>query len=221
VSFEGDERDDAIYVQTLRTGTRERVSARPNSVNGAPSFSPDGRSLVLTQSRDGNLDIYTLDLTAPGGALRQITTSDRIDTEGVFSPDGRSIFFNSDRSGNPQIYRAPKEPNGRAERVTREGSNARPRVSPDGRQLAVEYGQSGSFRIALVDIQTGVVRILTQGNLDESPSFAPNGAQIIYSAKRNGREVLAMVTTDGFIRADIRSVEGEVREPVWGPYPRP
>jgi TolB protein len=221
VSFEGDERDDAIYVQTLRTGTRERVSARPNSVNGAPSFSPDGRSLVLTQSRDGNLDIYTLDLTAPGGALRQITTSDRIDTEGVFSPDGRSIFFNSDRSGNPQIYRAPNEPNGRAERVTREGSNARPRVSPDGRQLAVEYGQSGSFRIALVDIQTGVVRILTQGNLDESPSFAPNGAQIIYSAKRNGREVLAMVTTDGFIRADIRSVEGEVREPVWGPYPRP
>jgi TolB protein len=129
VSFEGDERDDAIYVQTLRTGNRERVSSRPNSVNGAPSFSPDGRTLVLTQSRDGNLDIYTLDLTTPGAAPRQITNSDRIDTEGVFSPDGRFIYFNSDRSGNPQIYRVPNAPNAQAERITREArSTARCRV---------------------------------------------------------------------------------------------
>jgi TolB protein len=80
-------------------------------------------------------------------------------------------------------------------------SRARP-----GRQLAVEYGESGNFRIALIDIQTGAARILTQGTLDESPSFAPNGAQIIYAAKRSGRDVLATVTTDGFIRADIRAV---------------
>src|SRR5690606_311784 len=200
---------------------RERVAARPNSVNGAPSFSPDGRTLVLTQSPDGHSDIFTLDLSTPGSEPRRITSSDRIDTEGVFAPDGRFIYFTSDRSGNPQIYRSPNAPNAQAERITREGSNARPRVSPDGRQLAVEFGQSGSFRIALVDIQTGVARVLTQGNLDESPSFAPNGAQIIYAAKRNGRDVLATVTTDGAIRADIRSVEGEVREPVWGPYPRP
>lgn len=221
VSFEGDEREDAIYVQTLRTGNRERVAARPNSVNGAPSFSPDGRTLVLTQSPDGHSDIFTLDLTTPGAMPRRITTSDRIDTEGVFSPDGRFIYFTSDRSGNPQIYRVPNAPNAQAERVTREGSNSRPRVSPDGRQLAVVNGEGGSFRIGLVDVATGTMRILTRGSLDESPSFAPNGAQIIYAAKRNGRDVLATVTTDGFIRADIRAVEGEVREPVWGPYPRP
>src|SRR5690606_38817890 len=166
VSFEGNQ--PAIYVQTLRTGNRERVAARVSSVNGAPSFSPDGRTLVLTQSPGGNLDIFTLDLSTPGSEPRRITTSDRIDTEGVFAPDGRSIYFTSDRAGNPQIYRVPNEPNAQAERITREGSIARPRVSPDGRQLAVEFGQGGNFRIALVDIQTGVPRILTQGNLDES-----------------------------------------------------
>jgi TolB protein len=60
VSFE--DQHSAIYVQTVATGTRERVSARAG-INGAPTFSPDGRTLALTLSRDdGNLDIYTLDL---------------------------------------------------------------------------------------------------------------------------------------------------------------
>ena len=59
VSFEGE--NSAVYVQTLRTGTRDRVSSR-EGVNSAPAFSPDGRRLALTLSRDGNLDIYTIDL---------------------------------------------------------------------------------------------------------------------------------------------------------------
>jgi Tol biopolymer transport system component len=33
--------------------------------------------------------------------------------------------------------------------------------------------------------------------------------------------VLASVTTDGRIQQEIASVAGDVREPVWGPYPRP
>src|SRR5262245_5902393 len=59
VSFEGGV--SGVYIQTLRTGTRERVSARAG-VNSAPTFSPDGRMLALVLSRDtGNLDIHTLD----------------------------------------------------------------------------------------------------------------------------------------------------------------
>ena len=136
VSFEGDQ--SAVYVQTLRTGTRDRVSARAG-VNSSPVFSPDGRMLALTLSRDqGNLDVYTLDLTTQ--VLRQLTNDAGIDTEAVWSPDSRTIYFTSDRSGSPQIYRVAAEPGGRAERVTFEGSySARPRVSPDGKQLAVVY----------------------------------------------------------------------------------
>jgi TolB protein len=62
VSFEGGV--SGVYVQTLRSGTRERVSARAG-VNSAPAFSPDGRTLALVLSRDtGNLDIHSLDLGA-------------------------------------------------------------------------------------------------------------------------------------------------------------
>ena len=60
VSFESNK--SAIYIQELSTGQRSRVSAR-EGVNGAPAFSPDGRKLALTLSRDaGNLDIYVLNL---------------------------------------------------------------------------------------------------------------------------------------------------------------
>jgi TolB protein len=113
-------------------------------------------------------------------------------------------------------------PGGRAERVTFEGIySARPRISPDGKQIAIAYGQNNTYRIGTVDIASGVLQILTGGRLDESPSFAPNGAQIIYATREGNRGVLASVSTDGRIRQEIASVAGDVREPVWGPYPRP
>jgi TolB protein len=218
VSFEGDV--SQVFVQTLRTGTRERVSARAG-VNSSPAFSPDGRLLSLTLSRDqGNLDVFTLDLATQ--VLRQLTTDAAIDTEATWSPDGRQIYFTSDRAGGPQVYRVGAEPGARAERVTYEGIyNARPRISPDGKQIAVVYGQNNTYRIGVVDTANGVLQLLTNGRLDESPSFAPNGAQIIYATRDRGRGVLASVTTDGRIQQEIASVAGDVREPVWGPYPRP
>jgi TolB protein len=94
-------------------------------------------------------------------------------------------------------------------------------LSPDGKTIAVVYGQSNTYRIGAVDAANGNLRILTTGKLDESPSFAPNGAQIIYATRENGRGVLASVSTDGLIQTQIASVAGDVREPVWGPFPRP
>jgi TolB protein len=219
VSFEGNQ--SAVYVQTLRTGTRDRISARPG-VNGSPAFSPDGRTLALTLSRDeGNLDVYTLDVATQ--VLRRITESPAIDTEATWSADGRFLYFTSDRAGNPQVYRAPAEPNGRAERVTYEGrQNMRPRMSPESGLLAVVNRDiNGNDRIATVNPETGVTIVLSSGRLDESPSFAPNGAMIIYATREGGQGVLAAVSTDGRVQQQIASVAGEVREPVWSPYPLP
>jgi TolB protein len=219
VSFEGEQ--SAIFVQTLRTGTRQRVSARAG-VNNAPVFSPDGRMLALTLSlTEGNLDIYTLDLT--NQVLRRITDHSAIDTEPEWSPNGDVIYFTSGRLGNPQVYSVPSEPGGRVRRVTYEGTyNARPRISPDGSTLTVVTEVGGQYRIATVNPDTGLlIQVLTRGTLDESPSYAPNGAQVIYATMLNGRGVLATVSTDGRVQREIASTAGFVREPVWSPYPRP
>lgn len=217
VSFEGNQ--SAIYVQTLRTGTRDRVSARAG-INGAPVFSPDGRILALTLSQDqGNPDIYMLDVA--GQVLTRLTRNVAIDTEPAWAPDGQSIYFTSDRSGGPQIYRVETYLGAEVERVTYEGSyNARARVSPDGTQLAVVHRVQSNYRIAVVDADTGLTQVLSNGRLDESPSFAPNGAQIIYATQEGDAGVLSSVSTDGRIHRQIASVAGDVREPAWSPFPR-
>ncbi|HYM34540.1 MAG TPA: Tol-Pal system protein TolB, partial [Steroidobacteraceae bacterium] len=106
-------------------------------------------------------------------------------------------------------------------RVTFEGSyNARPRLSPDGKRLAVVHLDGGNFRIATVDLASKAVQVLSQGHQDESPSFAPNGSTIIYATQDRGRGVLATVSIDGRVTQRLAASSGDVREPVWSPFPK-
>ena len=216
VSFEG--RLPTVYVQELKTGERRRVSARAG-VNQAPAWSPDGKKLALTLStRDGNLDIYTLDLASQ--ALTRITDDPGIDTEPQWSNDGRSLYFTSDRAGGPQIYRVGIQPGDKPRRLTFQNSyNARPRLSPDESQLAFVTQEEGAYRIATMDLRgRGDVQVLTRGRFDVSPSYAPNGAEIIYASRDRGRGVLALVSADGRVQERLVSSEGEVQEPAWSPF---
>jgi TolB protein len=215
VSFEN--RRSEIYVQDLRSGSRKRVSARPG-VNGAPAWSPDGRQLAVSLSRqDGNLDIYTLGLDSQ--MLTRLTSGAAIDTEPAWSLDGQQVYYTSDATGGPQVYRVPAL-GGASQRVTFEGSyNARPRLSPDGKQLAVVHNDRGNYRIALVDLARSSTQVLSDGRLDESPGFAPNGETLIYATREGKRGVLATVSANGRIKQRLSAVEGDVREPAWSPFP--
>ncbi len=216
VSFE--DRLPSVYVQFLKTGERRRVSARAG-VNQAPAWSPDGKKLALTLStRDGNLDVYTLDLTTQ--ALTRITDDPGIDTEPQWSKDGQSLYFTSDRAGGPQIYRVGIQPGDKPRRLTFQGAyNARPRLSPDESQLAFVTQEDGGYRIATMDLRgRGDVQVLTKGSFDVSPSYAPNGAVIIYASRDRGRGVLALVSSDGRVQERLVSSDGEVQEPAWSPF---
>ena len=207
----------AVYVQTLTTGTQVQVSAK-SGINGAPAYPPDGTQLALALSRrDGNVDVYVL--TLANQDLKRITDDPAIDTEPAWSADGRSLYFTSDRAGGPQVYQVGLEPGARAKRVTFDGGyNARPRVSPDNRQLAVVTLDRGAYRIAGVDLKQGGIQVLSGGQLDESPSFAPNGADILYTSRVGGRDTLAIVSSDGRIQQRIAASAGELREAAWSPF---
>lgn len=212
VSFENNRSE--VYVQNVANGTRERVSAFPG-INGAPAWSPDGNRLALTLSRDGNPDIYVLKLN--DRTLSRLTDNGAIDTEATWSPDGKSLVFTSDRGGQPQLYRVAAT-GGRAQRLTFEGEyNAGASFSPDGKRLALVHGQGGRYRVAVLELESGLLRVVSDGSLDEGPSFAPNGSMILYASQYRGKGVLAAVSVDGRVRQRLVLQEGDVREPAWSP----
>ncbi|MBI3188965.1 MAG: Tol-Pal system beta propeller repeat protein TolB [Gammaproteobacteria bacterium] len=214
VSFE--HRRSEIFIQNLQTGQRDVVS-KSEGINGAPVWSPDGRQLALTLTSGDNPDIYVLDITSK--KLQQVTRHWSIDTEPSWMPDGREIVFTSSRSGKPQLYRVNVNQGDRPQRITFDGDyNANARISPDGKSLAFVQGSGNVFKIATLDLQTGFVQPVTDGALDESPSFAPNGSMILYATQADRRGVLAAVSTDGRFRQRLVLSEGDVREPTWGPY---
>lgn len=217
VSFE--EGRSVVYLQDVATGKREAV-ARFKGLNSAPSWAPDGRHLALTLSRDGNPEIYILDLRSQ--ALTRVTHNIAIDTEPAWAPDGRSLVFTSDRGGKPQIYRVALNnfrPQGRPKRLTFEGLyNARASFSPDGSKLVMINGDGNQFRIAVMELGTGTVRVLTDSRYDESPSFAPNGSMILFATERNFRGVLEAVSVDGRAHQRLGTSQGDVREPAWSPF---
>ncbi|NNF51436.1 MAG: Tol-Pal system beta propeller repeat protein TolB [Gammaproteobacteria bacterium] len=214
VSFENERSE--IYIQTLATGERQLAGSWPG-VNGAPAFSPDGRRLALTLSRGtGNLDIFVLNLVS--GRLTQVTWHAAIDTEPEWAPDGRRLYFTSDRGGGPQVYEIELGSDKAARRTFEGNYNARPRISRDGKSLATVFEDRGNYRVALLELDSGNLQVLTNGQLDESPSFAPNGSMIIYASEAGGRGILAAVSADGRYRQRLTATEGDIREPAWSPF---
>lgn len=212
VSFENGRSE--VYIQEVATGERRKVAAFPG-INSAPAWSPSGTRLALTLSKDGDPDIYILDLATSN--LRQLTHSPSIDTGAIWTPDGRRIIFTSGRGGGPQIYRLPVT-GGEAERLTFKGDyNAHPALSPNGRLLAMVHRENGQYKIAVLDLQTGLMRVLTDGPLDESPSFAPNGAMLVYSGVLGAQSTLATVSIYGQVRARLGTFSYDVQDPAWSP----
>lgn len=216
VSFEN-RTQSAIYIQDREKGSRIKVVSRAG-INGAPSWSPDGERLAVTLSFEGNADVYVLQIST--GELRRITDSDAIDTEAVWLDDN-TLVFTSDRSGGPQLYEV-SDRGGRAKRITFEGNyNASATVSADGSSVAFVHGAGAGFQIGLLDRESGLFQTLTQGTLDESPSFSPNGQMIIYATEKSGRGTLGAVSLDGSVVQSLTLDDGgSVREPAWSPYSR-
>ena len=208
-------RKSNVIVQDLVSG-KWQVVANFRGDNYAPNWSPDGTKLVVTLSKDSVAQIYVI--PAAGGEPQRIAESNSMDLNATYTPDGKDIIFVSERSGGAQLYTVPVA-GGPPKRLTFEGSNnTNPRMSPDGKLVAFVSREAGRLRIATLELATGQITVLTDGPLDDSPSFSPNGRTILYEDKSGGRGKLGAVSTDGRVKQKLSSQSGDVREPAWGPY---
>ena len=151
----------------------------------APRFSPDGKKLLISLARRGNSDIYTYDLATK--QQTQLTNHPSINTSPSYSPDGKQIVFNSDRGGNQQLYIMNADGSGVHRISFGEGTYATPVWSPRGDYIAFTKIRHGQFHIGVIKPDGSGERLITNGFLVESPSWAPNGRVLMFYRKAPSR----------------------------------
>lgn len=179
-----------------------RLTSHPSLEYNAV-FSPNGKWVVFCSERNGNPDLFVLDLENPLAIPQLLVESDALEDQVSFSPDGSQIAFVSTITGNADIYLLPFEPNvtqsiKRAINVTNHPQgDFRPAFSPNGKQIAFSsdrnlpigntspLARTRSGDIYVMDIKgENLKRLTTAKGWDGSPFWSPNGKRIVFYSQR-------------------------------------
>ena len=143
-------------------------SARPDGSDVRPLFaspgydaeatvSPDGRTIVFTSTRDGDLEIYTM--SADGSNVKRLTHTPGYDGGPFFSDDGKKIVYRADHPTSPEDLARYRE------------NLARHTYSPRSLEIRV-MNADGSNDHA----------VTSNGAANFAPFFLPGGKAIIFSS---------------------------------------
>jgi Tol biopolymer transport system component len=197
-------------------------TARPDGSDvrrlfGSPAYdaeatiSRDGKKIVFTSARDGDLEIYTMD--ADGGSVTRLTHTPGYDGGPFFSYDGSRIVYRADHPTAPEelaryrenLARGAYAPKGLEIRVmnadgsedhpvTANGAaNFAPYFFPDGKKiifssnLADPKGRDFDLYVADVD-GSHLTRVTFAPEFDGFPMFSSDGKRLVFASNRNGKK---------------------------------
>ena len=171
------------------------------------TLSPDGKTLVFTSVRDGDLEIYTMD--TDGKNVKRLTHEPGYDGGPFFSPDGKRIVYRRDvvpdeaalaryRGLLEQGLYSPRAleiwvmdaDGGNKRQVTRLGAASfAPYFHPDGHRIIFASNHSDprgrNFDLYLIaDDGSGLERITSDPDFDGFPMFSPDGKKLVFASNR-------------------------------------
>jgi Tol biopolymer transport system component len=179
--------------------------------NAEATLSADGKKIVFTSSRDGDLEIYTMN--PDGSGARRLTHTVGYDGGPFFSPDGKSIIY---RARHPTaaedvarykslLSRDLVEPtlmdlyvmraDGSEQRqITHlDGASFAPFFFPDSRRIifASNYQHPGTSEFELYAVNrdgSGLEPVTFTGGFNAFPQFSPDGKQLVFASNRGAKE---------------------------------
>jgi Tol biopolymer transport system component len=187
----------------------KRLTTTPG-YDAEATISTDGRRIVFTSMRDGDLDLYTMD--ADGKNVRRLTDTLGYDGGAFFSRDGKHIVYRAYHPQTPaEIARYKQklaenliEPNvfeiwvmnsdGTQKRqVTRLGAASfAPYFFPDGRRIIfssnVNDPKKRNFDLYSIHTDgTNLERITYEETFDGFPMFSPDGRRLVFASNRRAK----------------------------------
>ena len=188
---------------------------RPLTSNGAynaeATVSTDGKTIIFTSTRDGDIDLYTMSVS--GEDVRRITTRVGYDGGAFFSPDGTKIVWRAAypvsaadttdylnllgnrlvRPARVELWVANADGSGARQITHLGGANFAPYFHPDGKRIIFssnfESPRSGAFDLFLINLDgTGLEKVTTHSEFDSFPMFSPDGRKLAWASNRHGRE---------------------------------
>lgn len=208
-----------IMFKDLVTGAQRTLVSASGIEHTTPAVSPDGRTLVYARGSESGTDLHVVPID--GGTPQRITVGrGRASTQPTFSPDGQRLVFMSDRSGHPEVYISDLDGTN-AELLTAAAFGDRdyragPDWSPDGRLVAFQSRNGGTFQIMTINLRDQSVRQVTNDGRNDDPSWAPDSRHLVLTSNRSGIRQLWVVDTEtGRARQLTRGAE--TRLAAWSP----
>jgi serine/threonine protein kinase/Tol biopolymer transport system component len=146
-----------------------------NATDRQPAYSPDGKWVIFSSTRGGNLDLWKV--STESGETRQLTDDAAQDWDPAFTRDGRGLLWSSNRSGAFEIWTADADGSG-ARVITRFGLDSEnPTQTADGKWIVYLQGSGpkpGYWKVH--PDGTGAQAISGIGGI---PDTSPDGKHVI------------------------------------------
>jgi TolB protein len=154
-----------------------------------------------------------------GANVRLLSQGSELVLTPRFSPTNQEITYMSYTADQPKVFIMNLETGQRELVGDFPNMTFAPRFSPDGQRVIMSLGRpDGGSDIYEMDLRSRQPRRLTQSNgIDTSPSYAPDGSQIVFESDRSGRQQLWVMNADGSNPHPISQGDGSYSTPVWSP----
>lgn len=209
--------DAQIYL--LESGELKALTSGPGE-NTQPVCSPDGRRIVFTSMRDGNMDIYLMD--ADGSNLKRLTDHPQPDNVPSWSPDGGKILFRSYRDRHANLYVMDADGSNLKRLTDTEFDKGKPYWSPDGRHIAYTvYGDFAKSQIHIMNADGTADRDVTTALSKDKkiqPAWSPHGRKLAFVSVKSSHEAhIYLIDADGSNPVNLTDNPFMNTMPAWSP----
>jgi TolB protein len=168
-----------IYVMSSDGSNQLRLTYSPG-VDTSPVWSPDGQQIAFESYRDGNYEIYKMNVAAEDPVSNKpvrLTDNPAADGSAAWSPDGTKIAFISYRAGDSEIFTMRADGSNPINRTNNGRSDDAADWSPDGTKIVF---QSDYEIFTMRTNGTDKINLTKNSATDRHPAWSPDGKKVVY-----------------------------------------